>query len=260
MRGTFPDRFPDFGSGKIPEMENTGLIERLKLATEASGISASAASDRAGLGRDYIRDLLRGKKKGASADALAKLAVVYSCDFMWLATGEGEAPKVHTYGGQEEPSTIFEHGRTKGEPPKIIAYGGPPLEQNAPKIPVFAAAQGGQGHLLITFDPIEHISAPPELASVRGAYGILVTGESMVPAFRPGDIAWVHPHRPPERDSDVVLYHVPPHTEAEAIIKTMVSWTPDKWKLRQYQPAKDFSESRADWPVCHRIVGKKSIR
>ena len=48
--------------------------------------------------------------------------------------------------------------------------------------------------------------------------------------------------------------------EAEAIIKMLVSFSDREWKLRQYQPARDFSESRLDWPVCHRIVGKRNVR
>ena len=63
-----------------------------------------------------------------------------------------------------------------------------------------------------------------------------------------------------ERETDVVLYHVPPNGEAEAIIKMLVSFSDREWKLRQYQPARDFSESRLDWPVCHRIVGKRNVR
>ena len=127
-------------------------------------------------------------------------------------------------------------------------------------IPIHAAAQGGKGHLIIDFNPIEQAVPPEELIRVRNAYGILIVGESMVPAYKPGDIAWVNPHKPLERDTDVVLYHVPPNSEAEAIIKTLISFSEREWKLRQYQPALDFSESRIDWTVCHRIVGKKNVR
>jgi phage repressor protein C with HTH and peptisase S24 domain len=127
-------------------------------------------------------------------------------------------------------------------------------------IPIYAGAQGGKGHLIIDFNPIEEARPPDELIRVRDAYGILIVGDSMVPAYRPGDIAWVNPHKQNERDTDVVLYHVPPNNEAEAIIKTLIGITKNEWKLRQYQPPRDFSEAIADWPVCHRIVGKRNVR
>lgn len=156
---------------------------------------------------------------------------------------------------------------------ECLELAGLPLPESDPRIvpdgrsgrrgrllPIYAAAQGGKGHLIIDHTPIDEMVAPEDLLHARDPYGILIVGESMAPAYRPGDIAWVNPHKLPERDTDVVLYHVPPHGQAEAIIKTLVSWSPREWKLRQYQPPLDFTEPIADWPVCHRIVGKKNAR
>ncbi|WP_439618339.1 S24 family peptidase [Shinella sp.] len=126
--------------------------------------------------------------------------------------------------------------------------------------PIFAAAKGGDGHVIVTFDAIEYVKRPAILEGVRDAYGILLTGESMVPAYWPGDMALVHPHLQPSRDSDVVLYHVSPTSEAEAIIKRLVSFNDREWHLKQYNPATDFTESRADWTICHRVVGKYNAR
>jgi phage repressor protein C with HTH and peptisase S24 domain len=126
--------------------------------------------------------------------------------------------------------------------------------------PVFAAAMGGDGHVIVTFDAVEYVKRPAILEGVRDAYGILLTGESMVPAYWPGDMALVHPHLHPSRDTDVVLFHVPPANEAEAIIKRLVSFNDREWTLKQYNPADEFVESRADWTICHRVVGKYNAR
>ena len=91
-------------------------------------------------------------------------------------------------------------------------------------VPIYSAAQGGKGHIIIDTNPIEEARPPEELIRVRDAYGILIVGESMVPAYKPGDVAWVNPHKPFERDTDVVLYHVPPNGEAEAIIKSLIGF------------------------------------
>ena len=69
-------------------------------------------------------------------------------------------------------------------------------------VPIYAAAQGGKGHIIIDCNPIEEARPPDELIRVRDAYGILIVGESMVPAYKPGDVAWVNPHKPAERDTD----------------------------------------------------------
>lgn len=146
----------------------------------------------------------------------------------------------------------------EGDRIKIVRNGD--SQRGGRRLPIYAAAEGGHGHLIIDHTPIDELGAPDDLVHVRDPYGILIVGESMVPAYRPGDIAWVNPHKLPERDTDVVLYHVPPYREAEAIIKTLISWSPREWRLRQYQPPLDFTEPVVDWPICHRIVGKKNAR
>lgn len=55
-------------------MERNELISRLKRLSAETGIAASAASMRAGLGKDYIRDIFRGKVMRPSAEHLRTLA------------------------------------------------------------------------------------------------------------------------------------------------------------------------------------------
>jgi hypothetical protein len=127
----------------------------------------------------------------------------------------------------------------------------------ASTVPIYAAAMGGEGHIIVHFEEIQRVSPPPEISTVRGGYGILVVGESMVPAFEAGDVAWINPHLPPQADTFVVLYHTPPHGSAEAIIKRLVSFTPERWRIRQYNEPKEWNVPFAEWPHCHRVVGKK---
>lgn len=128
--------------------------------------------------------------------------------------------------------------------------------------PIYGAAAGGAaGHLIIDYNPIQYVRWPSILAGVRGAYGIRVDGESMVPAFRPGDFALVHPHALPESETDVILFdHDPKTGDAEALIKRLIGVTEKVWKLEQYNPAKKFTADRADWPICHRVVGRYDRR
>ena len=142
--------------------------------------------------------------------------------------------------------------------PEIVQ--GSTLVSPSRDLPVYAAAMGGDGHQVITFDAIDWVKRPSVLDSVKGGYAVYIVGDSMIPAFRPGDMALINPHLPPQRDTDVVLFHVPPHDEAECIIKRLVGFNDRDWKLEQYNPHKEFPEPRASWPVCHRVVGKYSSR
>lgn len=150
--------------------------------------------------------------------------------------------------------------RTKGFAPIITP--GQELVSNERSLPLYAAARGGDGHVIVSFEPIDYRKMPTVLQGVKGGYGLLITGESMVPAYRPGDEALVNPNLPPQRDTDVILYHTPPHEsgEAEAIVKRLVGMNDRDWTLEQYQPFETFKEARQEWPICHRVVGKYNSR
>ncbi|KAF0131118.1 MAG: Repressor protein C [Xanthobacteraceae bacterium] len=129
--------------------------------------------------------------------------------------------------------------------------------------PIYAAAQGGDGHLIISTDIVETTKWPTILEGVRGAYGLLVVGDSMAKAYRHGDMALVHPGLPMARDEVHVFYDHPPFGEAgetEAIIKNLLSWSDIHYTIEQFNPAREWKVDRADWPTCHRIVGKYSAR
>jgi phage repressor protein C with HTH and peptisase S24 domain len=234
-------------------MTDIPVTERLKALRMRAGVSmaegAAACGYKTASGYQHYEDPKKFTKRYLPRDVLEKLVPLFT----------GRAAK------GEEPVTANEvwelggfAGPPVGDPLTIIDPAPPHLRQSV--VPIYSAAQGGKGHIIIDFNPIEEARPPDELIRVRDAYGILIVGESMVPAYKPGDVAWVNPHKPIERDTDVVLYHVPPNGEAEAIIKSLISFTPHEWKLRQYQPPRDFTESRVDWPTCHRIVGKRNVR
>lgn len=133
----------------------------------------------------------------------------------------------------------------------------PDLVSDDQPLPVYAAAEGGDGTMILSSEAIDQSPRPYMLRGVREAYGILVTGESMVPAFRPGDVAWVDPRLPPMRGAEAIIYRIDEDGgEARASIKEMVRWTDGEWVVQQWNPAKEFKLPRAQWPKCHRVVGR----
>lgn len=215
---------------------------------ETRGLSRKDIMDRTGADKSLVSRWFKGSLP--SDQYLARLATLFGI----------------------EREDLFRRPPSNGEayratPPATTASGatgttGDIARDNGRQIPVYAITPDDSGQSLIAFDPVEHHPAPPDLANVRGAYGVLIRGDLMTPALRPGDIAWINPHKLPNHESDVVLYQLPPNTTVEtaAIIKTLVSWTPQEWRLRQYQPTREWDESRGEWPICHQIVGKKSAR
>src|SRR5690349_21670507 len=60
-------------------------------------------------------------------------------------------------------------------------------------LPVYASAEGGEGQIIVSLDPMELIPRPSPVLGVRDAYAVYITGESMIPEFEPGDLAIVNP-------------------------------------------------------------------
>lgn len=129
------------------------------------------------------------------------------------------------------------------------------------ELPIHSSAEGGEGQIIVTSDPVDWLPRPAPVANVRGAYGLYIVGESMMPEFEPGDIAIVNPHLPVVPDTTCIFYGQR-QDEVRATIKRLRRKTGDMWFLKQWNPPQgmksEFTLSRAAWPVCHRVVGKYS--
>ncbi|MBL8594431.1 MAG: LexA family transcriptional regulator [Devosia sp.] len=147
--------------------------------------------------------------------------------------------------------------RTEGQPVRYVPGEQVVLSGRRNLLPVFSGAMGGDGKLIVSSDFVDHMAMPAALEGVQGAYGLIVDGSSMNPEFWEGDVVWVNPHLKPARGRNHVFFHTPPGGEdAEAIIKRLNGWNDREWQLEQWNPAKQFTESRRIWPICHRVVGK----
>lgn len=81
--------------------EPATLPERVKERMDALGLNPFSAATKAGLGADYVRDILRGKVKSPGADKLARLAETLETSTVYLLTGEEVIPTVHDRLGDE---------------------------------------------------------------------------------------------------------------------------------------------------------------
>lgn len=146
------------------------------------------------------------------------------------------------------------------EPPKVNVHRSAPdflLERD---LRVFSAAEGGPGEMVVSTDPIELVPRPWYLRDVKEGFAVLITGESMVPVFEPGDLAVVNPRLAPMRGKDVILVRDEAEGEFTASIKRLVRWTEKDWYLRQFNPPAgqkaEFTLPRKAWPKALRVVGK----
>jgi len=162
-------------------MSNANQIRSaIKKALEEKGLKAANVSQSINRGKGYISDFLVGRKDSIKPGDLAAIERELGVNLL----------------GLDSATT----------PPSRHPKPAPEFFNKTDKMPVYAAAEGGGGHLIISHDEIDRIPRPHTLEGIKEAYGILVTGDSMVPAYGPGDIAWVNPRLPPMRETDVILY------------------------------------------------------
>lgn len=136
-------------------------------------------------------------------------------------------------------------------PPSKVA----PLN-GAAKLPVYAAAQGGDAGMVLSSEPIDWIARPPQLADVKEAFAVYVINDSMVPKYKQGDTLLIHPGLPAST-GDFVLVMLVDGAEHEyaAIVKQLVRRTAEHLVLAQLNPPREFTIEAAKVRAVHRIFG-----
>lgn len=187
------------------------LITRIEQRLSDLGISANAASEKAGLNREFIREMKRPKKykSGPSTSNLVKLARALDVSPSWLLTGMDDSgfvshDEIHATDDNEEPKSAGSQTGRRGIPADTI-----------PQLDVVAGLGGGG--MLAVHDGIadgngftfaaESISdywrLPAQtmhrIGRKAGNIAALVSkGDSMSPTIHDGDVVFVDTsHRVP---------------------------------------------------------------
>lgn len=119
-------------------------------------------------------------------------------------------------------------------------------------LPVYGAALGGDGAVMLNRgDEVDRIHRPPMLIGVKDAFGVVVSGDSMEPMFLQGDIAWIHPGRPPmPRRGVLIELH-----DGHAHLKEYISQNDDVVRCRQHNPPTNVTFKRRDVKRLYLVVG-----
>lgn len=122
-------------------------------------------------------------------------------------------------------------------------------------LPVWASAEGGDGAMILNAEPIDQILRPDGLTA-RDAFSVYLVGESMSPAYEHGDRLFIDPTRPTRSGADCLFMQAGEDGTYLGLAKRLMRVTSDKWRVRQFNPAKDFDLDRKKWAKVWTIVGK----
>lgn len=145
----------------------------------------------------------------------------------------------------------FKRGIAKAELPVMLAS-----PENLLK--VLGMAEGGKdGWCPLNGDVVQYITRPDNLRGVPNAYAVFIKGESMAPRYEPGEIVHVHPGRPPQPGSYVLVQRHNPDDETQplAVVKRLVRRSGSKVILAQLNPKKEFEVPAGEIVSMHKVVG-----
>jgi hypothetical protein len=219
----------------VPKPTPPTFIGRLERAMRNAGYNPRSLSLAASLGITAVRDILDGRIGSPRYSTIEALARVLGVTVAYLAEGDEGPPE-------------------------------PPPGADPRNFPIYGSAQGGAaqgatgGAMSVTSEPIELMARPGPLMSVKSSYGVYVVGDSMSPAYNPGDIALVHPSLPPQRGADVILARREVDGTPHALIKQLIGWTDSEWQVRQHNPPRDFTLPRSEWAEVETIIGRYNAR
>ncbi len=123
-------------------------------------------------------------------------------------------------------------------------------------LPVYAAAEGGAGEMVVDSEAIDFVPRPWFLGTVKKPYAVRVVGESMIHAYEPGDIVIINPKLEHARNKNHIFVSGEDQGEFRASIKRLRGWSETDWQVEQFNPPKKFNLSKKEWPKALRIVGK----
>lgn len=213
------------------------MKERLQYARKRAGLTQADVARAFDVTPQAVSQWERGEA-APELEKLARLARLFDVDLAWLLAGDGDPPL----------------------PKDVRDYRSAPDVFGEKDLKVFAAAEGGSGEMVVSGDLIDLVPRPWYMREVRDGFAVLVVGESMVPAFEPGDIAVINPRLPAKNGTDVILIAGEQQGEFRASIKRLERSDAKHWHLRQFNPPRgqkaELSWLKKDWPKALRVVGK----
>lgn len=220
------------------------LAKKIDRRLKELNLSPRAASLKAGLGGDAIRNIQRGKSASPKGSTLERLAVVLD-----LPVGEllSEAPAAvaetpQRAEGVKSWSELVSNDRQ--ERPE----GG--------SIPVYATYEAGGYLVLVRSQAIEWTAPSEPVASVGGAYAVYAPNDLMEPRCERGDLLHIHPHRP-ARPGKLVLVLLNQESDGGqcAMLRELVATNGEEVTLRQLNPEDTVRVPRSQIEAVHLVVG-----
>lgn len=218
------------------------LISRLKSRLDEMNKTAREVSLAVSGKPDTVRNILRGATRDPKAAILEKVANELDTTSDWLL---GKTDDVSLIGKGLRPAEVFLPAR--GEMPNDV--------------PVHGTAAGSllRGAFQLGDTVIDYVRRPPALIGAKDAYALYIEGNSMEPRYNPGDLVFVHPHRPARQGDTVIVQVAVSNDQIEASIGYLRRRTADHVILGKLNPASEVHLNREQVTAIHRVLSMNEL-
>jgi len=196
--------------------------QRFEEARERLGLSRVEVARRAKLTPESVQKYGTGAVDNPRGDTVARLARAVQTTESWLRTGIETNTKL---------------------PEQSLSL--PRRHEIDFNVPVLGTGEGGIEGSINMGDSDEFIGRPASLKGVENVYALMVTGDSMEPAFESGDPVFVSPTRPKSVGDYVVIQCQIDNGEQDqpllAFIKRIARRRGKGWEFEQLNPAMPWS-------------------
>lgn len=234
-------------------MKTMTIGERVKARREQLRLSTPQLAKKVG---GITHQAIQAIENGGGTRHLVSIAKALGVTPEWLQDGTGPIPI--------PPPFIYDQMfNTRTTPNEVMDASEKMATVARPKetLEVRGMVQAGpDGWNLWNGESIQTINRPDNLLGVSGAYGVLISGTSMVPRYDPGMIVHIHPWRRPQNGDYVVVQRKPLHEGDPplAVLKRLVRETGTKLILEQLNPHTVFEVPLKDVVSCHLVVGSSA--
>jgi hypothetical protein len=195
------------------------LKELVELRLAATGQNPYQAAVANGLDKNFIDDILRGRKKSVRGAGIAQLAKA-------IDVSPGEIVSAMS-GGEVAPANV-----------RLPPRGSLPHNVEVRGTAYGSIVQSNFDGFAFEGDTIEYVARPPALIGATDIYAIYVVNDSMAPEHRSGGLRFVSSRRPVSVGDTVIVqtrnYDDDP---GQAYIKHLKRRTAEKLILEQLNPS-----------------------
>jgi phage repressor protein C with HTH and peptisase S24 domain len=225
-----------------------GIGERIATARKEAGLTQDALAKIVSVGQSTVAQWETDTNE-PSNDKLEKIAVAVRRTASWLAFGD-TPPKP---AGERTPVGNNQSMVGSANHSGLAFPSGAQTLHSWPKdLKIIGHVKAGVDGVFLDQGEIHGMAhRPPALSGVKDAFAVYVHDDSMFPAFEPGHVVWVHPHRPVRPGDNVIIEMM----DGFALIKRLVRRTEKAVICQQWRPEKEVRYDSAKVKRLYYVVG-----